>query len=367
MIAENLKKNRGFAHSLNQLPELGPVRLGKLFARFPDLSQAFRASIDDLIKAGIEPKIAERILPKIRWLDPDKACLELDKYGIEILLMSDKAYPSILKEIPSAPPILYIRGRAEVLSGYGIGVVGTRKMTSYGKQVTNELIPLLAQNRINVISGLAFGIDAEALALAIEHGLSPVAVLASSIEDSAISPRSNLNLAKKIIDRGCIISEYPPGTSVQKQNFPQRNRIISGLSVGTLVIEADLDSGALITAKYALEQNRAVFAVPGPIFSQSSRGANDLIRRGAKPVSGISDIIEELNLDLSKPQDQELYTTDDPIESAIIESLTRQPVFIDELVKALKLPVAKVNTALSILELGGRVKNLGNNRYVKLR
>jgi DNA processing protein len=361
------EQNHIFAHTLNLLPELGPVRLGRLFRHFDNLERVFSASIYELEAAGIETKIAHKILPKIREFKPHQSYAALKQHNIEVILDKDKNYPQILKEISAHPPILYIRGRIDSLSRFNLGIVGTRKLTSYGEQVLNEIVPALGQNNLNVVSGLAFGVDAKALDIALTYGLNPVAVLASSIDNDSISPRSNVNLAKRIIEQGCLISEYPIGATVQKQNFPQRNRIISGLSVATLVVEADVDSGALITARYALEQNRSVMAVPGSIFSPVSLGTNDLIKRGAKPVTSISDIIQELNLDLAPVLINATTEPLEPQEQKILEALSREPTFIDDLVKNLNLPAAKVNASLSVLELLNRVKNLGGNRYVKIR
>jgi len=246
-----------------------------------------------------------------------------------------------------------------------VAVVGTRKITSYGQQACQELITGLVQNNLSIVSGLAFGVDAQALSVCVAEGGIPVAVLASDLDNSSISPRSNFQLAQKVVERGCLVSEYPLGMVVQKQNFPIRNRIISALSLGTLVIEADMESGSLITANFALEQNREVFAVPGSIFSQSSRGTNALIKKGAKLVARVNDILEEFDITSANPAPIDLSAT--PQEQTVLDVLAKEPIHIDDLIKLLKLRPADLNSLLTMLEMKGRVKNLGGGKYAKVR
>lgn len=283
-----------------------------------------------------------------------------------MILIGDASYPHLLSEIASPPPILYVRGNAEILNNQSIGVVGTRKMTSYGKHVAQELVSGLVAAKLNIVSGLAFGIDAEALSTTVNLGGYPVTVLASSVDNASISPRANYLLAQKVIHAGCLISEYPIGMPVQKQNFPIRNRIIAGLSLGTLVIEADDESGALITAQFALEQNREVFAVPGSVFSPTSRGTNKLIKSGAKLVSAAEDIIEELNLDVNISRDLRVAEVTQK-EQEILDALSKDPLHTDELIQKTKKLMSEVNSILTMLEMKGRVKNLGGSRYIKIR
>ena len=222
------------------------------------------------------------------------------------------------------------------------------------------------QSQLQIISGLAFGVGATALDTCLKHGSIPIAVLASDLANPSISPRSNYNLAQEVVSHGCLVSEYSLGASVQKQNFPVRNRLIAGLSVGTLVIEADEKSGALITANCALEQNREVFAIPGSIFSPSSRGTNKLIKQGAKLVNHVADILEELNL--AAPEITQTKTFEETEEETkILQHLLNEPVHIDDLVRQINLPVNEINATLSMLELKGRIKNLGGAQYVKIR
>ncbi len=360
-------KNQIYANAFNLIPELGPVKLGKIFANTGSLGDVWDlASTTDYINFGIDQKTAFIIMERKKSINPQQAYEELNRYGIKILLKSDDAYPKLLTEIPNPPPILYVRGRIACLNNFMLAVVGTRKVTPYGKQAILNLVPELAQRHINVVSGLAFGVDALALECSLDLGTQPVAVLATSLADSSISPRSNYALAQRIISQGAIVSEYPLGSQVQKQNFPVRNRLISGMAVGTLVIEADEKSGALITANYALEQNRNVFAVPGSIFSQTSRGPNNLIKKGARMVTSTADIIEELNIDLQIEKSPVTVKASTAEERLVLEVLTNQATSVDDIIRQTKLPPAKANVALSMLELAGRIKNLGNSTYAKI-
>ncbi|MBI4363464.1 MAG: DNA-protecting protein DprA [Candidatus Doudnabacteria bacterium] len=358
--------NKIFANALNLLPELGPARLFKLLNYFGDYQTAWKANGRQYQSAGLDPKTVSLIIPKKPQINPEREWDKLKQKQIAVILLSDAEYPPLLKEIPSPPPILYIRGSMQALKKDMLAVVGSRKMTLYGRQAINELAPPIVNSGLAIASGLAFGVDAEALSSCINAQGTPIAVLASSVDDRSISPKANFLLAQKIIKSGCLVSEYPLGTQVYKTNFPQRNRIISGMSIGTLVVEADLESGALITANYALEQNREVFALPGSIFSEVSRGTNKLIKSGAKLVASYQDILEELNISAEMAANHENFE-ETPDEEVLLSSLSRNPMHIDDLILAVKMAPAAVNSALTLLELKGRVKNLGGAKYVKIR
>ncbi|MDP4000765.1 MAG: DNA-processing protein DprA [bacterium] len=355
-----------YGNALNLIPELGSVKLTRLLNYFGDFETAWLAGSTELSKAGLDAKTVEIIKTNQTSIDPISSWDALTKLGIEVIIITEPAYPPQLKEIVTAPPLLYVRGNKQLLKLAGIAVVGNRKISAYGKQVIEEIVANLAPSKLNIISGLAFGVDAEALAMCLKSGSNPIAVLASDLQDSSISPRSNFNLAQEIIQKGCLVSEYALGSNVQKQNFPIRNRLIAGLSIGTLVIEADEESGALITANYALEQNREVFAIPGSIFSTTSRGTHKLIKKGAKLVSTVADIFEELNLDIADVPDTQTFEETEQ-ETKVLENLTREPMHIDDLVEQVHLPVSEINATLSLLELKGRIKNLGGAKYAKIR
>lgn len=356
-----------YANALNLIPQIGPISLMRLFEHFGSFRAAFEAKRTEYVAAGLNPKLAEQIAAQKPHIDPVSAYAQLAQTGIDTILTNTGEYPDALKEITAAPPILYIRGHKQVLQSPMIAVVGTRKLTSYGKQAAVEIVTGLVNAGLTVVSGLAYGIDAEALGAAVDLSGGAVGVLASSIDDDSISPRANFQLAQRIFDHGCVISEHGLNAPVAKGNFPVRNRIISGLCMGTVVIEADLDSGSLITANYALEQNREVFAVPGSIFSEVSRGTNNLIKSGAKLVTNYMDILDELNLESAPQILAEIPTETSEQEQFIIQNLSREPIHIDDLVRVLKMPASEVNSALVMLEMKGRVRNLGGAKFVKIK
>jgi len=288
---------------------------------------------------------------------------EIKKIAIE-----DKEYPKILKEIKNPPEVLYVRG--EILPKEDcFAIVGTRRCSSYGKQVALEIAGDLAIGGLTIVSGLAPGIDTCAHMAVLErtrlrqgYGGRAIAVLGTGIDEKSIYPRSNINLARKILEtRGCLISEYPPGTPGSNFTFPQRNRIISGLSLGVLVVEAKQKSGALITANWAKQQGKKLFAIPGPIHSLNSKGCHYLIKNGAKLVENANDILEELNLPLKRTKEKMYGETKE--ESLILEALKEEVLDINKIIEKTKLSAAKVASTLAILEIKGKVRNLGSNIY----
>ncbi len=362
----NLLDEKIYANALNSVPSLGPVSLTKLYNLFGSWISAWKGDGSDYIQAGLLPKIVNQIIADKRKINPEQSFAELARRQIETLLVSEKAYPKLLKEIIPAPPLLYIRGKLETLHSLTVGVVGTRKVSAYGTTACEDLVLGLVTNGVTIASGLAFGVDAVALNTAVNNSGRCIAVLASDLDNASISPKVNFNLAQRIMDNGCLVSEFPLGIAVQKGNFLARNRIISGLSVGTLVIEADRESGALITANYSLEQNREVFAVPGSIFSATSRGTNHLIKQGAKLVTSAFDILEELNISNSPLIQADSFEATAE-ETQILELLSQDPMHIDDLIKTIKLSPAIINSSLTMLEMKGRIKNLGGATYVKIR
>ena len=284
--------------------------------------------------------------------------------NIEKISLGDNGYPKILKEIHDPPKTLYIRGNFSKQDEIAIGVVGTRSYTSYGKRVTEDIAGNLAETGITIVSGLAKGIDAFAHKAALDRGGRTIAVLGSAVDSNSVYPSCNRKLADKIEKNGAIISEYPSGTKSERWFFPQRNRIISGLSLGILVIEAPEKSGALITAMQAVEQNREVFAVPGPIYSQNSIGTNRLIQMGAKLVICANDILEELNLPILEEKKKK-FKPENKWEEILFNILDKEPIHIDEITKKSKLDAGLVSSTLITLELRGIVKNQGGGYYFR--
>ncbi len=280
---------------------------------------------------------------------------------IKIISIEEKNYPKLLKEIKDPPKVLYYRGKLEPNDNC-FAIVGTRRCSSYGKEAALEIAGDLAEVGLTIVSGLAPGIDTFAHQSTIERKKRTIAVLGTGIDERSIYPQSNLNLARKIIETGgCLISEYPPGTPGSQFTFPQRNRIISGLSLGVLVVEAKEKSGALITANWAKKQGRKVFAVPGPIYSSNSKGCHYLIKNGAKLVENVNDILLELNLSLTTRPGGVAGETEE--ENLILNALKEDSLYIDKIIEKTKLSAASVASTIAILEIKGKVKNLGSNIY----
>ncbi len=290
------------------------------------------------------------------------------KDKIEIIKKSSRDYPKILKEIPDAPKQLYVRGSLPKDHNLNFAIVGTRAASDYGKTLAFKIAKELAELGFNIVSGLALGIDTQAHLGALEGKGKTTAVMGSAIDDNSIYPFENLNLVKKIISSGgAVISEYEPGTKSEIWFFPERNRIIAGLSQGVLVVEAPEKSGALITARVALEQNREIFAIPGSIFSKNSFGTNNLIKSGAKMVTTVDDILEELNLTDLKTEKgikkEENLTGEEKIILKIVE---KEPIHIDKICKISKMAAGQVLSIVSVLEIKGIIKNIGGSKFVKL-
>lgn len=325
---------------------------------------AWESPAGELEKIFQDTKLANILMKEKEKINPEKEFEKIQKENIEILTIKDNDYPELLKEIYTPPPILYVKGNLKK-DDIAIGVVGTRRMTLYGKEVTIDITTELARNGITIVSGLARGIDSVSHKTALENGARTIAVLGSSLDENSIYPPENKNLAKHIIENGAIISEYPIGMPALPQNFPQRNRIISGISLGVLVVEAKEKSGALITAREALDQNREVFAVPGPITSQFSVGPNNLIKSGAKIVTSAIDILEELNLEqINHCLKNKKIISDVPEENKILELLSKEPMHIDKIVENSNMNASQISSILIMLEMKGMVRNLGGMNYV---
>jgi DNA processing protein len=286
---------------------------------------------------------------------------EIKKISIE-----NENYPKRLREIKDPPKILYYLGEIKSEEDC-FAIVGTRKCTNYGKEIAYRIASDLAEAGLTIVSGFAPGIDTMAHRAAIERGKRTIAVLGTGLDEKSIYPKSNLKLIDKILENGgAIISEFEPGIHGAKYTFPQRNRIISGLSLGVLVVEARMQSGALITANYAKEQGRKVFAVPGSIFSQTSKGCHFLIKNGAKLVESAEDILRELGIRELKLGEKEIKGKT-PEENLILEVLKEEALDVEKIIEKTKLSPSKVASILSILEIEGKIKNLGGNIYVLSR
>jgi len=352
-------------NAINLLPKIGPARFKKLYNYFPTMQQVWQASTFELRQAGLEPKVIEVFNIRRQEISPEAEMEKLARENVKIITIKDKNYPRLLKEIHNPPALLYFKGKSLIKNELALGVVGTRKITQYGRQITPKLVGELTHQNITIVSGLALGIDSLAHQSTLDNNGRTIAVLGSGLDKFNIYPYTNRHLAEKIQERGTVISEYPLGTSPLKQNFPQRNRIISGLAKGVLVIEAPAKSGALITAQFALEQNREVFAIPGNISQNNSAGPNNLIKLGAKLVSSSQDILDELNLTSTTtvPQNKKVVPSS-PEEAKLLKHLSTDPIHIDKLVNKSKLETSVASSTLTLMEMRGKVKNLGSMNYI---
>lgn len=294
---------------------------------------------------------------------------------IKTIKIGDANYPKILREIKDAPKVLYYMGSLPNPEDNNFAIVGTRRFSPYGKEITLEIAGDLAEAGLTIISGLAPGIDTFSHQATLERKGRTIAVLGTGLDEKSIYPQENVKLARKIVETGgCLISEYPPGIDGANFTFPQRNRIVSGLSLGVLVVEAKpplpnfvlgvntkSGSGAILTALHAFSQKRKVFAVPGPIHSSSSKGCHFLIKKGAKLVENANDILTELNL--TKITSPGLVSGENQEENLILECIKEEALYIDKIIEITKLPTATVAGTLAILEIKGKVRNLGGNIY----
>lgn len=343
----------------------GPARIKRLFDYFGSFEKIWNASSSEISHFKFPPQLIENFKVAKKDLDPEKYFKQLQKVEIKVITIFDNNYPPLLKEITGAPMIIYYKGEITTdMLDRCFGVVGTRKPTGYGRVVTEKLTRELAESGLTIVSGLARGVDTIAHTATIEAGSKTLAVLGGGLNQ--IFPSENLRLAEKIISGfGAILTEFPPSYPHLAGNFPARNRIISGLSKGVLVTEAAEDSGSLITARLALEQNREVFAVPGPITSSMSEGTSFLLKEGAKLVSSAKDILDELGI---KPKSRvDLSSVNlTKAEAEILELIKDESKHVDELSRILKKPISEVSGILLKLEIIGVVKNLGAGNYIRL-
>ena len=350
----------------NIVPGIGPAKCRALIDHFGDLEAAWRADAHELREAGLDRKAIENLLATRAGISLNEEVERVARSGAHVLTWEDAAYPPQLHNIYNPPPLLYVKGEILPEDEWAVAVVGTRRATVYGREATRQIAGDLARNRITIVSGLARGIDAQAHRAALDAGGRTIAVLGCGID--IIYPPENRKLAQEIVERGALITEYPLGTPPEGGNFPPRNRIISGLSLGVLITEAGVRSGALITADYAVEQGRDVFAVPGSILARGSIGTNALIRDGARAVLGAEDILEELNLTMVAEQTEarQILPADDT-EAALLAHLSAEPTHADELRKQVGLSIAQVTSTLALMELKGMVRQVGGMRYVVAR
>lgn len=358
-------KDLKYLVALSTFIKFGSKALFKLKRGFSNFEHAFKAGLPELVKAGIDEKIALEFIETRAKINPDAEWEKLEKENIKIVTPVDTAYPPLLKELYDLPALLYVKG---ILPDGGdkfpLAVIGSRKVSPYGRQVIEEIVSALARQGITIVSGLALGADACAHAATLQVGGRTIAVLGSGVDQ--FCPQTNHRLAEQILaNGGAVISEFPLSALPLRQNFPMRNRLISGMCLGTLVIEAAVDSGSLITAKCALDQNREVFSIPGSIFSSLCAGTNNLLKMGAHVVTSAEDILDELNLERAeKLLEDRPIKADSPEEAAILKILTREPKHIDNITKDTALTASSALSTLTLMEMKGKVKNMGGMMYI---
>ena len=399
MSATSSIDSLGYWVALSRVPRLGSARFRLLESFFDgDLAAAWTAPARDLRASGVGRAVAQSIVSARETSSPDQELSRLRDAGVAAINWHDPTYPHRLRETDDAPPVLYVRGILPMVDTPSVAVVGTRRPTDYGYRVTADLCASLAAHGVTVVSGLALGIDSRAHKSVVDAGGVTVAVLGNGLD--TVYPRENLRLAERIVaEGGAIISEFAIGVRPEASHFPRRNRIISGMTLGTLVTEAGETSGTRWTVYHALEQNREIFCVPGSIYSAASKLTNRLIREGAKLVCNVNDILVEIGLETSERQiplelpageassvpaktvanghgetaparchdplecEPTVPESPDPDEAELLQHITGEPVHIDDLVALSHRPIAQVSGLLTMLELKGLVRQAGTMHY----
>lgn len=350
----------------NMVRGIGAVRFQQIRSYFGDLSLAWEAPISAFNAAGLPGKVVMNLQKLREDLDLDRLYESILGQDITVLTLQDEDYPRLLREIDQSPPVLYVRGALTPADEFAVAMVGTRRVSAYGQQITRDTSLFLAGNGLTIVSGLARGVDGLAHQHALKAGGRTIAVLGSGVD--VIYPPEHRKLAEAIIENGAVISDYPLGTQPEGINFPPRNRIISGLSLATIVVEAGERSGALITSDFALEQGREVFAVPGNVLSPASRGTNRLIQKGAYALVSPQDVLDVLSLSqLEAIKSARQVLPADETETRILKVIGFEPVHVDEVCNQCGMPVEKVSAALTMMELKGLVQHVGGMRYAAVR
>jgi DNA processing protein len=354
---------RSFWVGLSRTPYIGPTRIARLLEHFGDLGRAWTADARELRRV-LDERSVESLIATRAVLSLDAEMERMERLGIDCVTLADDAYPRLLREIPAPPPVLYVRGQLVPEDAMAVAIVGTRRATAYGREVATRIAGELADEGVTIVSGLARGIDGVAHQSALKARGRTIAVLGSGV--NIIYPPDHRNLAERIVEQGALVSDYPPDRPPDAVNFPARNRIISGLTLGTIVVEAPARSGALITTDFAADQGREVFVVPGSVFSAASAGCHGLLRDGARPVTCAADVLDDLNINGRREHtsvQQALPLEDD--ERRLLALLTGDPQHIDEISAAANLAIAQCGALLLTMELKGLVRNQGAQHYVR--
>ncbi len=366
--------DRAFWLALHRIKGLGPIGQRKLLDAFPTVKQIFSADDSTLKKTGLDEKSVTSVCqPDWETIGVDLNWLDIP--GHHLITIDDEAYPTLLREIPDPPVVLFAYGRPEVLKTIQIGIVGSRNPDAAGRKTADEFARELVYAGVTVTSGLASGIDGCSHQGALNANGFTIAVTGNGLD--MIYPARHKALAEKIVDNGILVSEFPPGTKPVSANFPRRNRIISGMSTGVLVIQAALRSGSLITARYAMEQGREVFAIPGSIHNPLAKGCHTLIKQGAKLVESVNDIVEELGSlaavvideNVSKKNDVKNNLYEEKLDvdyKVLLDTMAYDPISVDRLIELTGLTTDSVSSMLLILELRGLVVSQAGGVYMRV-
>lgn len=361
-------KDRDYLIGLQHIEGLGPRTLNLLLRHFGKVETIWHLGRKQLeSETNLKASFIEHFIERKKGLNLDRILENLEKKEIKTVTILDDDYPPNLREIYDPPSVIFYQGEWQVNDSRALGIVGSRRATVYGKKVAEKFGGDLASAGFTVVSGLARGIDSAAHRGCLASSGRTIAVLGSGVD--VIYPRENAKLSMEIKEKGVLLSEFVPGSTPKPGNFPARNRIIAGLSLGVLIVEAAARSGALITADFALESGRDVYAIPGPIVSPNSKGTNNLIKQGAKLVDQVGDILEEFDLGNDKkeksnvPKDRELDLTAD--EKLIFNALSWEPIGIEEIIQSTQWAPSQVQTALTLLELKGLVEQVPGKQFVR--
>ncbi|MFN2202574.1 MAG: DNA-processing protein DprA [Caldilineaceae bacterium] len=348
----------------NMVPGIGPARMASLLEAFGTAEAAWNGSRQTLVDAGLDRRSLDSLQRARREIDLDQEWRRIVSAGIRVLTWEHADYPANLQSLDTRPPLLYVRGELCDDDIWAVAIVGTRRASVYGREVAAQVTTELARAGVVIVSGLALGIDTVAHRTALDAGQRTIAVLGSGVDQ--IYPPENRGLAARIAENGAIVSEYPLGTRPEASNFPPRNRVISGLSKAVVIVEAPSRSGALITARFAAEQGREVFAVPGNIVNPGSAGCNELIQNGAAPLLKAQDVLDQLHFEheVETYHQQKLIPTD-PLEDQLLDHLSLEPTHVDDLVRSANLPPPQVASLLTMMELKGLVRQVGTLSYVR--
>lgn len=356
--------------ALNTAAGIGPIRFQRLLDNCGDARSAWAAGDLDLAIAGFDRRTIDALRKLRQRTSPDAVAADLQRLGISTLTMLDLEYPTNLRQVADPPPVLFIRGELAPRDTAAVALVGTRRATPYGKAVAERLASELAHAGVTLVSGLARGIDTVVHHAAVEAGGRTIAVLGNGLDQ--VYPAENSGLARAVLanQAGALVSEFGPGIPPDALNFPRRNRIISGLSLVTVIVEAGEPSGALITADFALEQGRDVLAVPGSIFSPTCAGTNHLLKQGATPVTSADDILEVLNATtetpLRAPTGLARHVPElDDTQSTVWRALGPEPRHVDALAHDLTMRTGELSATLALLELKGLARQVGSMLYTR--